>query len=82
MAAMTSPVVVQCSPNAGLKFVRVKGSMATSETFDASSYFSTIYGLYINNATGAVKTATFDTAALVTVGTLSTGVHCMLIWGV
>ena len=45
MTAVTTLEVRQVSPNHGLKEVFVVGSMASGETWDATGYFSTIYGV-------------------------------------
>jgi hypothetical protein len=83
MGAISSPTVVQLLPNAGLKIIQVKGSTDTGETFDASSYFSTIYGLYLCEDLGVVKPATWVAATrVITIGSVSAGVHSMLVWGV
>ena len=81
MGAITSPVITQLTPNSGIKEMEVFGSMATGETWDATNYFSTIYSLYICDADGTVKIASFS-GLTVTMGTLSTEAHSLRVWGV
>jgi len=81
MGAITSPTIIQLAPNCGVKEVVVTGSMATGETWDASSYFTTLYVTYLCDGTGAVKIATFS-GTTVTMGTLSTGTHTLIVWGI
>jgi hypothetical protein len=83
MTAITSPVTIQVLPNIGVKMIAVRGSMATAETYDASSYFSELQGCYLCEELGVVKIASFVVATgVVTIGTVSTGTHCLLLWGI
>lgn len=88
MAAVTlGETARQVVPNLGLKMVSLQtnASAATSDTIDASTAangaFYQIYGVYIADNTGAVKTATWSGLSI-TLGTISTGIHNILIWGV
>ena len=81
MVAVTTLEVRQVTPNAGLKEVFVIGSMATGETWDATGYFTTIYGVYLTGTTGLLKACTYS-ALEVTVGTVVTANHFMRVWGV
>ena len=53
----------------------------TSDTWDATGYFSTIWGVYLCDSTGAVKPVTFS-ALTVTLGSITQGVHAMRVWGI
>lgn len=83
MTAITVSSLRQLAPVSGVKeiIILTDSACATDFTFDATNYFSTIWGNYISDSTGVVKTATFSSLT-VTVGTVSTGVHCLRIWGV
>jgi len=83
MTAVVQSDTRQLAPNAGIKEIVILSSSAcaSGHTIDASSYFSTLWGVYVCDSTGAVKIATF-TGTTITMGTLSTGVHCIRIWGV
>lgn len=81
MAAMGTTVITQLSPNCGIKQVTVFGSMASSETWDATGYFTTIYQVQLTDADGTPKICTFS-GLTVTMGTLSTESHCLRVWGV
>ena len=83
---MTAVVVSdkrQLVPNAGIKEIVYLSSSAcaTGHTMDLTGDFTTIYGTYINDSTGVVKAATFSSLT-VTIGTVSTGVHCIRVWGI
>lgn len=77
----------QVTPNAGLKIVclRTDANCATGYTIDASTaangLFSKIYSVYINDDAGAVKIASWS-SLVITLGTLSTGIHTVIIHGV
>ena len=83
MTAITVSSLRQHTPVPGIKEIVIKTSSAaaTGHTFDATGYFTTIWGTYLNDSTGAVKIATFSDLT-VTLGTISTGVHVLRIWGV
>lgn len=83
MTAITVASNRQLAPNAGVKEIVIltDSAAATGFTFDATGYFDTIWGCYLADSTGAVKIATFSSLT-VTLGTISTGVHCLRIWGV
>jgi hypothetical protein len=83
MTAITVASLRQAVPNAGVKeiVIMTSAAAATGFTWDATGYFSTIWGTYLSDSTGAVKIATFSSLA-VTLGTISTGVHCLRVWGV
>ena len=81
MAAMGTTTITQLAPNCGIKEVVVRGSMATAETWTATGYFTTIYSVQLTDADGTVKIASFS-GLVVTMGTLSTEVHCLRVWGV
>jgi len=83
MTAITVDELRQAVPNAGVKeiVIMTSSAAATGHTYDATGYFTTIWGTYLADATGAVKIATFSSLT-VTLGTISTGVHCLRIWGI
>ena len=81
MTAMATPTITQLSPNCGIKQMVVYGSMATGETWTATGYFSTIYQVQLTDTTGTPKICSFS-GLVVTMGTLSTGIHCLRVWGV
>jgi hypothetical protein len=77
----------QIAPNAGIKVVviRTDANAATGYTIDASTAanggFADVYATYCCDDLGAVKVATFSALAI-TLGTISTGIHTVIIWGV
>lgn len=83
MTAITAADTRQLAPVGGIKelVILTDSACATGMTFDASSYFSTIYSTYLCDGTGAVKIATFS-GTTVTIGTVSTGVHCLRVLGI
>lgn len=83
MTAIVVSSLAQAVPNAGVKEVIIltSAAAATGHTWDATNYFSTIWGTYLADSTGAVKIATFSSLT-VTLGTITTGVHCLRVWGV
>ena len=83
MTAVVQSDTRQLTPNAGIKEIIIlsDSNCDTSHTIDASSYFSTIYSVYVCDSSGEVKTATFS-GTNITMGSLSKGVHCIRILGV
>jgi hypothetical protein len=83
MTAITVSNSGQVSPNAGIKcfVVLTDTNAATGYTYDASGQFSTIYATYLCDSTGAVKIATFS-GTTVTLGTISTGAHTLILFGI
>jgi hypothetical protein len=83
MTAVTIASARMLAPVSGVKemIFLTDSAAATGYTLDLTGYFSTIWGCYVNDSTGVVKTATWSTLTL-TLGTLSTGVHTIRVWGV
>jgi hypothetical protein len=84
MTAIVAADLRQMTPVSGMKEIIILTDSATDDsyTFDATDYFTTIYGLYVCNATGGVEAATFS-GLTVTMGNLTgAAVHCIRIWGV
>lgn len=68
--------------------ISLKGTMATGDTIDLKSdspkvvVMSQIRNVLVQDATGVSKTATFDVATgIITLGTLVTGVHNVIVFG-
>ena len=72
----------QIAPNAGIKMhaIVTTAAAATGHTYDATGLVSTIIATYLCDATGAVKVATWS-GLTVTLGTISTGIHTLIIVG-
>jgi hypothetical protein len=87
MTAVTVSEMRQVAPNAGAKKVilRTDANCATGYTVDASTAangaFTELWSCYICDNTGAVKIATWSSLT-VTVGTISTGIHTIILEGV
>jgi hypothetical protein len=84
MTAITVSEARQASPNAGVKrvVIRTDAAAATGYTYDASLQgFTTLWSVYVNDDTGVVKTATWS-SLVVTLGTISTGVHTLVLEGI
>jgi len=83
MTAVVQSDTRQLAPVSGIKEVIILSDSAcdTGHTIDASSYFSTIYSVYVCDSTGVVKEATFS-GTDITMGSLTTGVHCIRILGI
>lgn len=63
--------------------LKTPGSAATSDTIDVSTLFDEIYTVYINNDVGAVKIVSWVVATrIITLGTITTGVHYLRIDGI
>jgi hypothetical protein len=72
----------QMVPNGGIKMhaIVTTAAAATGHTYDATGLVSTIIATYLCDSTGAVKVATWSSLT-VTLGTISTGVHTLIIIG-
>lgn len=86
MTALTASSEIQTAPNCGVKrvIVRTDANAATGFTYDASAspgIFSAIWAVYVCDNTGVVKTATWS-GTTITLGTISTGIHTLIIEGV
>ena len=87
MTAVTATSVTQEAPNCGIKrvLIRTDANAATGYTIDASTAanggFAKLYSVYVNDDTGAVKIATWS-SLVVTLGTISTGIHTVILEGV
>ena len=84
MTAVTVSTALQSTPNAGVKRVvlRTDANCATGFTLAAGDYgFSDLYATYLCDDAGAVKIATWS-ALVVTIGTVSTGVHTLILEGI
>lgn len=83
MTAITSPTVIQKTPNCGVKEIIVKFTGTSNYTFDATRYFTTIWGVEVRDVTGLAETDMAFTLLSVDVGTLSgSAPYFLRIWGV
>lgn len=83
MTAITVASKGHIAPNAGVKMYALltDANAATGYTYDASALVTTIWATYLCDSSGAVKIATFS-GTTVTLGTISTGAHCLIVIGV
>lgn len=89
MADKTSTCTMELAlpiPNKKAVLITSDATLATGDTIDMSAVamgqFSAIDIVYVADATGVVKTATFVAATrVITLGTLTTGVHKLLVVG-
>ena len=83
MTAIVPTSTTQSLPNPGVKrvIIRTDSAAATGHTYDATDVFTDIWATYLCDDTGAVKIATWSTLT-VTLGTISTGVHTLIIEGI
>ena len=83
MGAITSPTIIQQFPNANIKEIIVKCTATSNYTFDATGYFTTIYGIGVRDVTGLAVNDCAFTLLSVDVGTVAgANPHFIRIWGV
>lgn len=82
MTAITVSDKRLVAPVSGAKMqvITTSSDAATGYTHDASADFETILVTYLCDSTGTVKVATFS-GTTITLGTISTGVHTLVIIG-
>jgi hypothetical protein len=82
-AAITSPTIIQKNPNCAIKEIIVKCTATSNYTFDASGYFTTIYGIQVQSVAGVAVADCAFTLLSVDVGTIvGSNPHFIRIWGV
>ena len=63
--------------------LKTPGSAATGDTIDVSAYFDEIYTVYFNDDAGAVVICSWVAATrVITLGTITTGIHMLHITGI
>lgn len=67
--------------NATVLMITTAATAATGDEIDVAGYMKTIKNVYVADSTGVVKTATFS-GTVITLGTITTGVHHLLVFGV
>ena len=83
MGAITSPTIIQKSPNCAIKEIIVECTATSNYTFDATGYFTTIYGIQVQDATGLAIADCAFTDLSIDVGTVGgANPHFIRIWGV
>lgn len=93
MTDITSSCTYKYGFNGDLKVISIvmPATAATGDTIDLGSdttdgrgtKMTTIYNTLLQDDAGADKTATWDPATgIITLGTITTGIHNMLVWGI
>lgn len=67
--------------NATALVIETPATAATGDEIDVAAYMKTVQIVYCADASGAVKVATFS-GTVITLGTITTGVHFLLVMGV